>query len=54
MESNNQTARIAGLLYLLLSITGAFSILYIPSAIGEIGICFWLLIMGVKEKQGRV
>ena len=31
MMTQNQTARIAGLIYLLLSITGAFSILYIPS-----------------------
>ncbi|MBI3660323.1 DUF4386 domain-containing protein [Candidatus Acetothermia bacterium] len=32
MNSTKETARVAGLLYLLLGITGAFSILYIPSA----------------------
>ncbi len=29
--------------------TGISGYIHFPSAIGEIGICFWLLIMGVKE-----
>ena|ERR1039457_5215567 len=33
MTSDKKTARIAGLLYLLLAITGAYSILYVPSQI---------------------
>ncbi len=33
MNSKKKTARIAGLLYLLLAITGAFGIMYIPSEI---------------------
>jgi Domain of unknown function (DUF4386) len=32
MNSIKKTARVAGLLYLLMAITGAFSIMYIPSA----------------------
>lgn len=32
MHSTERTARVAGLLYLLTAITGAFSIMYIPSA----------------------
>ena len=32
MNSTKETARVAGLLYLLLAITGAFSLIYIPSA----------------------
>ena len=33
MNSNKKTARIAGLLYLILAITGAYSIMYVPSQI---------------------
>lgn len=33
MESNKKTARIAGLLYLFLAITGAYGIAYVPSKI---------------------
>jgi hypothetical protein len=36
MNSNNQTARIAGLIYLLLSITGAFSIPVTLVALGNL------------------
>jgi hypothetical protein len=37
MNSTKKQARIAGLLYLLLSITGIFSILYIPSTLFVVG-----------------
>lgn len=33
MNSINRTSRIAGLLYLLIGVTGAFSILYVPSTL---------------------
>ena len=33
MDSTRKTARLAGLLYLLSSIPGAFSLLYVPSRI---------------------
>jgi hypothetical protein len=33
MSSNQKTARIAGLLYLLVAITGAFSIMYVPETL---------------------
>ncbi len=31
LSSSKRTARIAGLLYLILAITGAFSMIYVPS-----------------------
>jgi hypothetical protein len=34
--------------------TGISNFIHYPSAIGEIGICFWLLIMGIKEKLEKV
>ena len=37
MNSTKKTARIAGFLYLLLALTGAFSILYVPSALVVFG-----------------
>lgn len=37
MNSTRKTARIAGFLYLLLALTGAFSILYVPSALVVFG-----------------
>lgn len=37
MNSNKKTARIAGFLYLLLALTAAFSILYVPSALVVFG-----------------
>lgn len=37
MNSKKQNARIAGLLYLLLGITGAFGIMYVPSNIMVVG-----------------
>jgi hypothetical protein len=37
MDSKKKSARIAGLLYLLLAITGAFGIMYIPSSIQVTG-----------------
>lgn len=33
MTSTNRTARLAGLLYVVLAVTGAFSILYVPSTL---------------------
>src|SRR3712207_807542 len=32
MKSARETARVAGILYLLVAITGAFSLLYVPAA----------------------
>ena len=37
MNSNNKTARVAGFLYLLTVVTGAFSLLYVPSQINVHG-----------------
>ena len=51
------------MLYLLLAVTGGFSMLYVPSRIvpgdavatvstfGELAIILWLLIKGVKERH---
>jgi hypothetical protein len=37
MDSNDKTARVAGLLYLVTVVTGAFSLLYVPSQINAHG-----------------